>query len=701
MTKKVNSFDIFDTLIGRFCGHPENVFKIVAEKASRPTFWFERIRAERETSDKTWEGIWRKYKEITKLSDEKVEFLADLELETEYEQSFPIKETMAKVKDGDLLISDMYLREEQIRLLLSKHKFNKNVKIFVYYDGKSVGWIWDKLKKEGYEVQLHLGDNFTSDVTNPKNYGIKTEHYSESAFTFSEEHLIKTNKSQLAYLSRLVRLGFDPTKVTNVDVKVAKTLWWEQSLMNVPVLLAACGTIKSFKFDRVLFSTRDTCLLKKVYDAICDPSQSVRFISSRVLFTNETPDYKKYLERLITDDTLIVDIHGTGKTIMQCISAHKFKPTVLMLSYSQINPNFENYPKKFSWLTGIDDELERLNIDIVGTYFDFYNNTPVSWIYEFDQNKTMVFHNCIDYLVEFLKGNCPKVFRLENFFDENLKFWIKAYYKPEFTKKNFDWTTTHFPPHVNIRELRTFFRQKVDEIGKDLTNLQMNDLYQLFQTSHQESETTLKNSTTNLSLTLFGANKHDSGILSRHTSNVVSYSSEWVEGFIKRLNFKRGGCFIDIGARDGITNSSTNSLEKLLNWKGVCTEVDPYKFKSLIKNRKCNCSNEFIFSNDTNSIFELALKSSTDKVIVSPTSITSLFGQFNLPSTIDLLVVNPNNGTELDIVKSVISKQFKILTILITSNPKATILDEIDLILTATGYKQEITKNGEFIEYRL
>ena len=50
---------------------------------------------------------------------------------------------------------------------------------------------------------------------------------------------------------------------------------------------------------------------------------------------------------------------------------------------------------------------------------------------------------------------------------------------------------------------------------------------------------------------------------------------------------KRDGCFVDIGANDGITSSNTYYLERTLGWQGVCIEPIPEVFARLEANRKC------------------------------------------------------------------------------------------------------------------
>lgn len=48
------------------------------------------------------------------------------------------------------------------------------------------------------------------------------------------------------------------------------------------------------------------------------------------------------------------------------------------------------------------------------------------------------------------------------------------------------------------------------------------------------------------------------------------------------------GYFVDIGAYDGVIDSNSLFFENL-GWRGICVEPNPYRFKLLLKYRKCPC----------------------------------------------------------------------------------------------------------------
>jgi FkbM family methyltransferase len=70
----------------------------------------------------------------------------------------------------------------------------------------------------------------------------------------------------------------------------------------------------------------------------------------------------------------------------------------------------------------------------------------------------------------------------------------------------------------------------------------------------------------------------------------LPYPQPW-EFVINKLDNKRNGFFIDIGAYDGLTISNTAYMELDLDWNGICIEPNPVVFSKLEKNRNCICEN--------------------------------------------------------------------------------------------------------------
>jgi len=70
----------------------------------------------------------------------------------------------------------------------------------------------------------------------------------------------------------------------------------------------------------------------------------------------------------------------------------------------------------------------------------------------------------------------------------------------------------------------------------------------------------------------------------------------WVYGEV--FNEKKGGFFLDIGAHDGVYLSNTYLLEKKLGWNGICIEGNPTTFSDLRRNRRSNCVNACLDSDE-------------------------------------------------------------------------------------------------------
>jgi predicted HAD superfamily hydrolase len=192
----MNSWDCFDTLIARNYKTPISIFNIISNKINDPTFVDKRIAAEKFSLKKT-------YLDIYKLLPE---YDPQIELDVEKEYSFPILENFNRVKDGDIIISDMYLSSDQILDLLQYHGFNKDVEIFVTYNGKHSGHSWNYLKNKYPNVQYHFGDNMHSDIINARQHGIESVFSAASLFT-PEENFIAKNDFALATLMRRLRLS--------------------------------------------------------------------------------------------------------------------------------------------------------------------------------------------------------------------------------------------------------------------------------------------------------------------------------------------------------------------------------------------------------------------------------------------------------------------------------------------------------------
>lgn len=203
--KIVNSFDIFDTLIGRIYGPPDCVFDAVGEFLQYRNYKNIRRLAEAK-SDGTWDSIWEEFESLSHKHRAEVENIKSLEWEIEKEYSFPILNNTRLVKTKDILVSDMYLSEEMIKELLTKNSIVGYSKIYVSPNGKRRGYIWSKIAEDGYKIVLHTGDNETTDILSAKKHNILSCQFNPN-YTNQEIYLINNNEKKIGNLLRILRLS--------------------------------------------------------------------------------------------------------------------------------------------------------------------------------------------------------------------------------------------------------------------------------------------------------------------------------------------------------------------------------------------------------------------------------------------------------------------------------------------------------------
>ena len=179
----VNSFDIFDTIIARDVVQPSDIFHIIEKEFPFPNFHALRSRAYNPSSQHKsarspdgFERIYAHFQELTGLDDDTLNRLKQFEIQCELNHTYLLTENYNLVRDGDILVSDMYFNVTVLRLLLDRAGYKKNTNIHVYSGGKSNnGWLWSRLKKI-YHIKSHLGDNFHSDVEKAQRYNISATH---------------------------------------------------------------------------------------------------------------------------------------------------------------------------------------------------------------------------------------------------------------------------------------------------------------------------------------------------------------------------------------------------------------------------------------------------------------------------------------------------------------------------------------------
>jgi len=295
----IQSHDIFDTLIGRLCYDGKDIFTIIEKIKNIIEFRNNRIKFESITKDfdKTYLLLEKHYN--MNMSD-----IKDLELQIELDLSFPIVKYLKNVKEDDILISDMYLHENQIRSLLNKHREINN-KLYVSYGGKSDNTTWKNTSITN-NISCHYGDNIKSDYNNPKQHNINAVHINDTIMN-TNEIMFSTINKQLAYIIRAVRLSNETTEPLT-------KIFNEYSL---PFSILTCLKIKQLtvlnKLDTIIFLSRDGYWFKEIYN-IMYPNDNTEYIYFSRLYVKNNKDIIINQINNIRGNKFIFDLQGSGKT---------------------------------------------------------------------------------------------------------------------------------------------------------------------------------------------------------------------------------------------------------------------------------------------------------------------------------------------------------------------------------------------------
>jgi hypothetical protein len=320
MTRRiVRSWDVFDTLIARRCGHAEAIFDLMGAVLGH-TFSAARVQAERAARlskrEITLDDIYDELQRVLGWSEEDRQRAFDLEVQTEVDNVIPVMENLSRVKAGDIAVSDMYLAPETIGALLRTAGLDNDIAVFVSNNGKGDGSMWKQLRKQFF-ILRHTGDNAHSDFLRPLRHGIPARLTEASAETAWERVLRCNGAPALSAYVREMRLRAIDVNVTTRDVRRA------QIEGNLPLLLFASAALVRWcdehGFVRALMCSRDcvlwTPLAEKVARHAGSPLVVEYFLISRVAALDSSDRYLEYAARRIKPNSIVVDLSMTGTSL--------------------------------------------------------------------------------------------------------------------------------------------------------------------------------------------------------------------------------------------------------------------------------------------------------------------------------------------------------------------------------------------------
>lgn len=386
----MRSWDFFDTLLGRACGEPWRVFDLMGG----PEFRAVRQEAEQK-SDRTFEGIYRTMQEMTGWSASRVNELRQQEWDWERRLAFPIMDNVAQVKPGELIVTDTYFNADQIRALADVIKLPP-LEIIASYGGKHHGAVWRALRREGRKITQHTGDNAHADFAQAKRHGVVATLYSDGNPSGIEKILTDENLWDVAALARAVRLQ-NPYR----DRDPRRLVWNKHAKYNVPFLLLCAARLHAYvqehRYKHVWFLSRDTYLMRRVFQALYPEITAEMFYASRQTYTAPSESFLQYARQAAEKPrSVFFDLQGTGTSVKKFEDATGIKLDYVYCATPRRLPRF--VPALYL-IAADGTAMEVFNYDVQGRVIDVVGGVPVRAELEYDLNTVKVGHEVVDCLL--------------------------------------------------------------------------------------------------------------------------------------------------------------------------------------------------------------------------------------------------------------------------------------------------------------
>jgi hypothetical protein len=429
--KKVNSYDIYDTIIARTMLDPTTIFDLIEKKTQIIDFKNIRMKAQAQNGQ-TLDTIYDRFKIITGFSDKQIEDLKEVEIQTEIENSYLILSVSNYIEKNDILVSDMYFNADQLGRILKALGFKKHNKIYSSAMGKSKadGSMYAYLLKQ-YQIIFHFGDNEHSDIKMAVENHIHGALIEVSKMNETEQFFYAKGNEKFAFQLRKFRHK-NPYKLNTYDYH----LYNDQVALNIPVLILLSKHLNDILIqenrDTVLFLTRDGCLIEHIFGTLYPAHKIVTFQSSRLmnLTYHDNEEYKAYVKKTYNHQTcLIFDLHGsfnTGRAMYMELFGHL--PRVHLFIYD--NYNKETFPGLSFNIDkrtqkNIDDTIELFNADTIGTLVDMKHGKFIRNKLEYNLNDVKIYRETVLQFCAYMKEQrmearkCPPVQLLVEFYTQN------------------------------------------------------------------------------------------------------------------------------------------------------------------------------------------------------------------------------------------------------------------------------------------
>jgi len=287
----VVSFDVFDTLLFRPFGKPDELFFAVGHKLRYMDFKRIRIAAEKEAREEKFKDenhyevtlteIYEIVANKTGLDKKEAMFV---ELEAEFQCCFAnpymqkVVEKLEETKTRIIITSDTYFTEEQVRKLLEDCGYSQFASYYISSDvkmSKSQGNIYDEIKRcEGKNKRyIHVGDNHIADVEQAKKHGIETYEY-KNVSELGEEFRAEDISAVVGGIYR----GMVNSHIYNGLQKYSQEYEYGYIYGGLFVV-GYCQFIHDYvqknAIDKTLFLSRDGDILRKAYEKIYPQQKKV------------------------------------------------------------------------------------------------------------------------------------------------------------------------------------------------------------------------------------------------------------------------------------------------------------------------------------------------------------------------------------------------------------------------------------------